>query len=176
MYERRLKILQQMPVFGGLSEDSLAFLLNLAPIVSIPTGDFFFHEMQRGGTMYVLEKGKVAVFKPFECMGHLLAYLGTGDCFGEMELIDLHPRVASVMAITDSTAIQISSACLLSLYKKDLEQFTLIQMNMSREISRRLRRLDEEFFKHKQDSSSNGMFFLTRQEIIEQGLDITQPE
>lgn len=175
MHHERLKILQRMPVFGGLTKESLLFLLNLAPTVTIPAGDFYFHEMQRGGTMYVLEKGKVAVFKPFECMGHLLAYLGTGDCFGEMELIDLHPRVASVMAITESAAIQISSACLLSLYKKDLEQFTLIQMNMGREISRRLRRLDEELFKYKMNSPSDGMFFLTRQEIIEQGLEANQP-
>ena len=63
MQQARLKLLQQMPIFGGLDKESLLFLLNLSPTVTVRAGDFFFHEQQKSGTMYVLEKGKVAVLK-----------------------------------------------------------------------------------------------------------------
>lgn len=171
MSHEQLRLLQQMPVFGGLSEASLHFLMRLSPVVAVPSGEFYFHEHQPGGTMYVLEKGSVAVFKPYKSKGHLLAYLGRGDCFGEMEMIDPHPRAASVMAITECTAGQISNANLFSLYQKAPAQFTLIQMNMSREISRRLRRMDEEFFSYRMNTMPEDAFFQTRQEIIEQGLE-----
>ena len=155
MNHTRLRILQQMPVFGGLNVDTLHNILHLSPNLTIKEGSFFFHEEQKGGSMYVLEQGKVAVLKTWEGQCHVLAYLGVGDCFGEMELLDLSPRAASVMAITDCTAIQISTANLFRLYKENLEQFTLIQMNMGREISRRLRQLDQELFAMQVDAQAN---------------------
>jgi len=169
MSNERLRLLQRMPVFGGIHEENLRFLINLAPTATVPPGEYFFREHQKGGTMYVLENGRVAVFRTVEERAYLLAYLGKGDCFGEMEMIDPHPRVASVMAVTTSTAIQISNTSLLSLYKRDHEQFTLIQMNMSREISRRLRRMDEEIFRYRQNSNPEENLFLSPHEILERG-------
>ncbi len=75
----------------------------------------------------------------------MLGHLGRGDCFGEMSLIDLFPRT-SVRAEKPCTAIEISSDALYEIYKRDLEQFALIQMNIAREISRRLRGADERLF------------------------------
>ena len=72
-----------------------------------------------------------------------LQYLVRGDCFGEMSVIDLNPRSASVVAVEDCVALEISQQALYVLYEHYLEQFTLIQMNLLREVSRRLRALDE---------------------------------
>jgi len=63
-----------------------------------------------------------------------------------MSLIDLFPRSTSVRAQKPCTAIEISSDALYEIYKRDLEQFALIQMNIAREISRRLRGADERLF------------------------------
>jgi CRP-like cAMP-binding protein len=59
-----------------------------------------------------------------------------------MSLIDFSPRSASVRAVEDCTALQISAACISQIYEKDLEQFAMIEMNMGREVSRRLRESD----------------------------------
>jgi CRP-like cAMP-binding protein len=66
-----------------------------------------------------------------------------------MALMDMYPRSASVQAETDSSAFKISSAALLDLYQHDMEQFTLLQMNLGREVSRRLREADERLFRMK---------------------------
>jgi CRP-like cAMP-binding protein len=147
MEEARIELLQRMPVFGGIRADTLRFLLGTCPIVEVPAGEFFFRERDPADAMFVLEKGKVAVLKSWRDEEYLLHALDTGDCFGEMSLMDLMPRSASVRATEDCRAIVVSAASLYRVYEKDLEQFTMIQMNMGREVSRRLREADERLFR-----------------------------
>ncbi len=146
MEQRRLKILQNRPVFGGIREDTLEFLLQQANIVSVAKEDYFFRENDPGSSMFVLEQGKVSIFKAWQGEDYLLSHLEEGDCFGEMALLDLYPRSASVRAEQDCTAIELSANTLYGLYEKDLQQFTIIQMNLGREISRRLRDTMEQMF------------------------------
>jgi CRP-like cAMP-binding protein len=149
MTESRIKLLQAMPVFGGINEDILNFLVSQAKAVTVAQGQYFFREGESGESMYVLQKGKVAVVKTWQGHHHVLRQLSYGDSFGEMALIDLFPRSASVRAIQTSQAIELTNALLLDVYERDLEQFTMIQMNMGREISRRLRKADDLLFKAK---------------------------
>ena len=79
MHDARIKLLQGMPIFGGIRADVLQFLLGLCPVVSVPTNEYFFHEHDQADSMFVLEAGKVAVLK-----------------FGEMAVMDLSTRSASV--------------------------------------------------------------------------------
>jgi CRP-like cAMP-binding protein len=146
MNEVRIDLLQRMAVFGGIRTEVLQFLLDLCPIVSVVANDFFFREGDKGDSMFVLEIGKVAVLKSWEGEDYLLRTLREGDCFGEMALIDHCPRSASVRAVEDCSAIQISAANLYRLYVQDLKQFALIQMNMGREVCRRLREADNMLF------------------------------
>jgi CRP-like cAMP-binding protein len=63
-----------------------------------------------------------------------------------MAVMDLSPRSASVRAVEDCTAIRVSAANLYRLYEQDPKQFALIQMNMGREVTRRLREADDRLF------------------------------
>ncbi len=146
MQDARIELLQRMPVFGGIRADVLQFLLDLCPVVSVPTNAYFFHEHDQADSMFILEAGKVAVLKSWRGREYLLGTLKEGDCFGEMAVMDLYPRSASVRAIEDCTAIHLSAANLHRLYDQDLKQFALIQMNMGREVSRRLREADNQLF------------------------------
>jgi CRP-like cAMP-binding protein len=96
--------------------------------------------------MYVLESGRAAVFKEWNGRELLLHHCHAGDCFGEMALLDLFPRSASVRAETDCSAIALTPAHLYRLYEHDPKPFALIQMNIAREMSRRLREADERLF------------------------------
>ena len=146
MQETRLELLKAMPVFGGLSEEALTLLLNLARVVAVPKDQFFFREDDDASSMFVLEKGRVAVIKRWRDKEYLMRHLDTGDCFGELALMDFRPRSASVLAVEDCSALELSAGVLQELYHNDLRQFTLIQMNMGREVSRRLCSADEQLF------------------------------
>lgn len=146
MKQARIELLQSMPVFGGVSEQALEFLIDHSTIQELSPGEYFFREGDSAVSMFVLEYGTVVVSKQWNGESHVLKQLSSGDCFGEMALLDLFPRSASVMAVETCTAIEFNHATLLKLYQYNLEQFTMIQMNIGREISRRLRTADDQLF------------------------------
>jgi CRP/FNR family cyclic AMP-dependent transcriptional regulator len=147
MQQTRIDALQRMPIFGGIRADVLEFLLDTAGMVSVAQNEYFFHENDRAESMFVLEAGEVSVLKLWDGEQYVLRRLREGDCFGEMALMDLFPRSASILALSPCTAIELSTASFYRIYEKDLEQFALIQMNIGREVSRRLRVADQHLFR-----------------------------
>jgi CRP/FNR family transcriptional regulator, cyclic AMP receptor protein len=145
--EAKIALLQRMPIFGGIRADVLQFLLALCPVAFVPANEFFFREHDQADSMFVLQAGRVAVLKSWRGQQCLLSILKEGDCFGEMAIMDLGPRSASVRALEDCMAICLSAANLHQLYARDLKQFALIQMNMGREVCRRLREADNRLFR-----------------------------
>jgi CRP-like cAMP-binding protein len=105
MISARIERLQQMPIFGAVSDDALRYLLEPAREVRVAAGQYFFREQDPAQGMFVLEAGRVAVVKQWQGRELLMRHLEEGDCFGEMALIDLFPRSAAVRAERDCTAI-----------------------------------------------------------------------
>lgn len=149
MQQKRIDALQRMPIFGGIRPDMLEFLVDAAEMTAVSGGTYFFHENDKATAMYVLETGETSVLKSWNNQQYEIGRMRPGDCFGEMALIDLFPRSASVIAVQNCTAIELSAENVYRLYEKDLEQFALIQMNIGRELSRRLRVADLRLFSFK---------------------------
>jgi CRP-like cAMP-binding protein len=143
MSQSRVELLQCMPVFHGLREDTLRVLLAASNIACVPAGEYFFRQGDDALYMYVLESGEVHIEKSWQDRELDLGKLGPGECFGEMALIELSSRSASISAVIDSTAIEISAVHLQSVHDFDIEQFIVIQSNIARELCRRLRMADE---------------------------------
>ncbi len=141
-----LDLLQSMPIFGGIAATSLELLLAGALPVERDAREYFFREGAMAESMFVLERGRAQVAKLWDNQEHPLRILKSGDCFGEVALLDMMPRSASVQALDPCHAIEIPRAALYALYQENLEQFTMIIMNMAREVSRRLRLADNRLF------------------------------
>jgi len=156
MDERRIELLQRTPIFGAIQAPTLEVLLRGTVNVQVPAGAHFFREGEAANAMFVLESGRVSVVKRREGVDRRLRELGAGDCFGEMALIDMSPRSASVIALEDCSAIRLTNADLHRVYQADLEQFALIQMNIARELSRRLRIANERLFEIEREPRAHG--------------------
>jgi CRP-like cAMP-binding protein len=152
----RIALLQAMPIFGALRDDALECLIEGAPWVQRASGEFYCREGDAAQCMYVIEQGTVEVSKRWGERDWPLHRLHAGDCFGEMALMDYFPRSASVRAVEPCRAIEIASAALHRLAERDMEQFALIQMNLGREVSRRLRATDELLFRLRQGEALQG--------------------
>jgi CRP/FNR family transcriptional regulator, cyclic AMP receptor protein len=146
MLHTRVQILQEMPIFGGTEQSTIQALLEGASIREFARGDTVFQEGELDTSIYVIERGRVSVFRHWQGDNYKLRELAEGDCFGEMALMDFKPRSATVIADTDCSLIQISAAQLGELYGKAPEQYTLILMNLGREVCRRLREADKRLF------------------------------
>ncbi|MES9970652.1 MAG: cyclic nucleotide-binding domain-containing protein [Candidatus Thiodiazotropha sp.] len=148
-----------MPIFGGVNESTLDSILRKARIITVERGGYYFREGDLDNSIYIIEQGKVAVYRYSHEKRYKLRELGEGDCFGEMALMDCKPRSAEVVALSDSTAIQVTAAQLAELYVSNSEQYTLIYMNLGREVCRRLRDADSRLFIHdieSRESINNG--------------------
>ena len=149
MDDQRIRLLQAMPFFGGVSEEVLALLLERVKPVFVAKGEYFFREGNRGASAFILEEGRVSILKGWRGRSYFLRHLEAGDCIGEVALMDFSPRSASVLADEDCRAIELSTADLHQVASKSLEQFAMIYMNIGRELSRRLREADERAFRHR---------------------------
>jgi CRP-like cAMP-binding protein len=145
----RIRLLQNTPIFGGVSDEVLTLLLGRVAEVLVRKGDYFFLEGDDGASAFVLERGSVSILKSWKEKSYRLRRLHAGDCFGEVALMDFCRRSASVLADEDCTAIELSTSDLRQVAGKDLEQFAMIYMNMGRELCRRLRDADERLFRAK---------------------------
>jgi len=141
--EQYYSLLRRMAIFGGLNDCTLHLILSQARVLAVPAGEYFFREGDSADSLFVLEQGTAVVERKWEHSVLQLCRLQRGDCLGEMALIDLLPRSASVRAEVDCQAIEITLRALRELYQQEVEQYAIIMMNMGREVSRRLRRTDD---------------------------------
>ena len=150
MASERVELLRKMAAFGGLRTDSLELILEQSTERTVGPREFFFHEGDSGDSLFVLESGSVLVQRNWQGERIELGQLNSGDCFGEMSLIDFQPRSAAVKAESECRAIEIPNRVLRALYQHDVEQYAIIMMNLGREVSRRLRNADEKLFQLQQ--------------------------
>lgn len=142
------EVLRNVAIFGALSDETLQFLHDRLEHVSVSAGDTFFVEGDIGDAVYVLEEGRADVEKSRDGRTLVLASMEPGGCFGEIALVAICPRSATVRAVTDCKAARLANRVLYELHGRDLEQFTMVQMNLGREIARRLNETSEILFEH----------------------------
>ena len=135
--------LRNIGLFGALSDDVLDYLSTLLSVETPPAGATLFREGEDANAMFVVISGEVEVLKKSKRnVDARVAVLGPGDWFGEMSIVDIQPRSATVRALAPSRLLRISSADLDALYRHDLRSYAIIILNLARELSRRLRVAD----------------------------------
>ncbi|QQO08971.1 cyclic nucleotide-binding domain-containing protein [Breznakiella homolactica] len=131
--------LQKYSLFGGLLENQIDTIQPLMELEHYGPGDDIILEGERNDKIRFVIEGRVAVIKA----NLTLFEFGEGDAFGEMEVLDVMPSAATVRAITATKVMSISNRSLREIYKRDMAAFSIIIMNLARDLSRRLRRMDE---------------------------------
>jgi CRP-like cAMP-binding protein len=141
-------VLARLALFGALTDETIEFLLARCETVAVPAGECFFAQDQIGDAVFVLRSGRAEVVHTTDGHSLVLAELGPGRCFGEMALMAISPRCATVRALEDCSALRLRNMAILELYRRDPEQFTLLQMNLGREVARRLTVANDTLFEH----------------------------
>ncbi len=138
-----LEFLSSLSIFAGLRPEVVSQLVGTAERIELAPGEVLFEEDAPAAEMLVMREGRVDVVKSALGGEACIATLGPGDVVGEMSLIDIQPRSAAVRAVEKSTVVVLKHAVMATLYREDPASFTLLVLNISREISLRLRRLDK---------------------------------
>jgi CRP-like cAMP-binding protein len=131
--------LQRYSLFGGLLKEQIEKILPLMENESYQSDESIIVEGTRNDRIRFIIEGKVAVVKE----GLILFEFGEGDVFGEMEILDVMPSAATINAMAPTKAMSISNKALHEIYKEDVNIFAMLIMNLARDLSRRLRVLNE---------------------------------
>ena len=136
--------LREIALFGALSDEVVDRLARALKVMRVGPGDTIFRE---GDTvareMYVVLDGEIEVMKRSRRGRDVrVAILGPADCFGEMSMIDMQSRSATVRALAPSRLLTVTSEDMDALYRSDLKSYSLIVLNIARDLSRRLRVTD----------------------------------
>jgi CRP/FNR family cyclic AMP-dependent transcriptional regulator len=127
-------------IFGGLTERSLTRIVEMLGVHRYEPGDFVCRQGESGRAMYLLRDGEVVVCRDSDQGRRLkLVRLHPGEFFGEMTLIDIQKRSASVLVEKPSLVYSLSNGDLLRLYREDVPGYVMVLQNICRELSRRLR-------------------------------------
>jgi CRP-like cAMP-binding protein len=133
------EILQKYSLFGGLLEEQIQAIIPLMKEENYDPGELIITEGSPNDKIYFLIKGQVSVSK----RNVELSRFSEGEAFGEMEVLDIMPSVASIKTISQVKVMTITNKALREIYKIDIKIFSLIIMNLARDLSRRLRKTDE---------------------------------
>jgi CRP-like cAMP-binding protein len=109
----RLKVLENVPLFAGLTRRQLGKLLVKFFEKEYRTGETIFAEGEPGKALFIVLTGRVLICRALHDGEEMLATLSAGSYFGELALIDDQPRFASARAA--------EASLLLILYRSDFE-------------------------------------------------------
>lgn len=136
--------LRDVGLFGGLGDEALQHLSSSLKIQNRATDELIFREGDQAREFYVLLRGEVEVFKLLEGGTEArLATLSPGHWFGEMSVLDVQRRSAGVRTMVPCRLLVVTARDLDALYRRDLKSYTLVVLNVARELARRLRLVDE---------------------------------
>ncbi|MDR2177811.1 MAG: cyclic nucleotide-binding domain-containing protein [Treponema sp.] len=126
-------------LFGGLTQEQTDSIFNLMRYEYYDAGQDMIAEGEKNSRVIFIFSGRVAVIKS----GLILTELKEGDTVGEMEVLDTMASAATVRAMESVEAASLSGGALYEIYRRDIKTFAIIVMNLARDMSRRLRKMDE---------------------------------
>jgi CRP-like cAMP-binding protein len=136
-------ILSDIALFGGLSERQLSEVCRWLEQGAFAKGEHIFRKGDDPSHIYIVTRGKIDLFIMEQGLALQKKTLVAGECFGEASLMSMQRHAATAVAREDSDVIVLSKRALLRLQKEDAALFSLLMMNIARELARRLRLTDD---------------------------------
>lgn len=121
---KRMGLLRSIPLFEEFEADELEALASKLKTRRYMPGESVFEQGDAGRAFYIIESGKVSV----QIDGQEQARLSAGEYFGEIALFHDTPRVATVMALEDSSLLELNG--------EEFDRLTAASVEMRRAVER----------------------------------------
>ncbi len=129
-------VLQNIPMFAGLSEDQLEQIARVAVSRKVPRNTTIVLVGDHTDSLFVIVSGSAKVLnRDAEGNEVILTLLGAGECFGEMGLIDGSPRSADVVASETCELLEIAKTDFIKALAANVE----LCLNIMKSLVLRLR-------------------------------------
>ncbi len=134
------------PVLTGTNLQAQKLIAEEGKVRDFEAGEWIVQEGEEGHAFFILVTGEVEVIKRHGAPDEVsLCRLKQGEFFGEMCILAPMKRAASIRASQASRAIEIRAATLYHLYQKLPDQYSIVLLNLARDLARRLCQIDEAY-------------------------------
>ena len=130
----KVLFLKRIDLFSQIASEDLAQIAQITEEMHIEEGEEVFHEGEPGNTLFFIVDGHVRIHRG----GTTLATLGERSVFGEMSLLDMEPRSATVTVEDDVTLLRIERDDFHDILAEKAEIAQGIIMVLSRRLRRTL--------------------------------------
>ena len=138
--QRHLELLLGNRIFASLSPTDAQALYGAGVLVTVPAGQVLFVQGDHADGFYLVLKGYFGVsLEGAEGDAVPLAGVGPGETLGEMGIVTVAPRSATVTAIMESVAWHLSADVFEGLVARGDPMGTAILRSMGRDLCRRFR-------------------------------------
>ena len=138
---RTADFLSTVPLLSGIGATELSRFAEDAREKTFAKGAVILVADDPGDSLFIVRAGRVKVVLVGEDGREvILGMLGVGEHFGELSLIDSRPRSAHVIAVEESTLIVLRRED----FRRRIEETPAVAWALMQELSRRLRRADEQ--------------------------------
>lgn len=142
--------LKTVTIFSGIDNKNLEQIYSKCKIVNNKKGDVIIEEETDATEIFILLKGRVKIVLNLKKEPLVeIVELGPGSCVGEASIIGIQKHCASAIIMEDSEVLVFPRQVLMDIYNKDKELFSLLILNIARELARRLYRTDQALLKYK---------------------------
>ncbi len=107
-----IKRLRKIGLFHEMSDDELQIISREEKVESYKAGDVIFNYNEKGGTLYLINKGTVEITLPTmrtDSSEEELSVLREGDSFGELSFCDKKAHSAKAVAVGNVELLEIDS-------------------------------------------------------------------
>lgn len=139
--DEKTKALRGTNLFSDLSKEDTATLCEILSMNHFPAGHRIFSEGSKGEHMYIVISGKINISRDWGVLHREMnIILSNNDFFGEMAILDEHPRSANATMIEDGILLSIGKKEFRELIKKSPE----FAINIMSTLCKRLRKANDD--------------------------------
>lgn len=135
-----LESLKRIELFAGISTEALTGLAALMTDVTFKKNSAVINQGDSTRSLFIITSGRLKVFANNEDGAQtIFTFLGAGDFFGELSLLDDAPRSASVVAVEESKGFRLTHKN----FESFLKQHTDVCRPLFKALTTRIRQLDD---------------------------------
>ena len=138
---QKIGMLKNIPVFHELTRREILEVDELLHERTYEKGEIVFEEGDAGHGIFIIISGKVRAKSSCKMLEAALLEFGPGDLLGELSLFDEAPRNATAVAMERTLTVALFQAEFSSLLTKNKNIGVKVLIEISKTMSRRVRRL-----------------------------------
>lgn len=139
----KIEILKQMVLFHNFDSLELIQLSKFVGHKTFSKGELAIAEGEIGDSLFIVKSGQFRAFVTRDRVDQQLAVFNIGESFGELSLLDRHPRSASVAALVDGELLEFTKESFDKILQYSEKLKIKLLENLLYDISLKLRRTND---------------------------------